>query len=149
MFGNIWRSCSLLRLTCWKTECTSCRTEVPKFMHQSILIQHLTNYCCVVRIHGLIVIVSCRTSKQEVDKKKSITDLIIPNKKLALLTQKELYDSTEIVSNGIYMEQDLSYVFFAFWSDSGNNVSHHFHTNSKEMMSTKRARQSIINNSNS
>ena len=31
----------------------------------------------------IIVIVSFRTSKQEVDKNQSVTDLIIPNKKLA------------------------------------------------------------------
>ena len=31
-------------LTCWITECTSCRTEVFKFMHQRILTQHLANY---------------------------------------------------------------------------------------------------------
>ena len=83
-------------------------------MHQRILIQHLANYCCVVRIHELIVIVSCRTSEREVDKNQSVTDLIIPNKKLALLIQKELYDSTDIVPNGIYIDRDLSYVFWRF-----------------------------------
>ena len=98
-------------ITCWKTECKSCRTEVFTFMRQRILIQHLANYCCVVSIYGLIVIVSCRTSKQDVDKNQSVTDLIIPNKKLTLLTRKELYDSTEIFPNGIYIDPDLSYVF--------------------------------------
>ena len=32
----------------------------------------------------------------------------------------------------------------AFWGDSGKKVSHHFHTNSKEMMSTERATPSIM-----
>ena len=34
------------------------------------------------------MIVSCRTSEQKVDKNQSVTVLIIPNKKLALLAQK-------------------------------------------------------------
>ena len=34
--------------------------------------------------------------------------------------------------------------FLASLGDSGNKVSHHFHINSKEMMSTKRARPSIM-----
>ena len=96
-----------------------------------------------------MVIVSCRTSKQDVDKNQSVTDLIIPNKKLALLTRKEICVSTKIVPNGFYIDPDLSYVLFlfsflAFCGDSGNKVSHHFHTDNKEMMSTKRARPSII-----
>ena len=32
----------------------------------------------------------------------------------------------------------------AFWGDSGKKVSHHFHNNSKEMMSTERATPSIM-----
>ena len=115
-----------MSLTCWKTECTSCRTEVFTFMHQRILIQHLANYCRVVSIHGLIVIVSCRNSEQDMDKNQSVTDLIIPNKKLTLLTRKELYDSTEIVPNGFYIDTGLSYVFvfvLASWGDFGNRVS--------------------------
>ena len=35
-------------------------------------------------------------------------------------------------------------VFLRFGGDSGNKVFHHFHTNSKEMMSTKKARRSIM-----
>ena len=41
----------------------------------------------------------------------------------------------------------LTFLFcfvLAFWGDLGNKVSYHFHTNSKQMMSTKSARPSIM-----
>ena len=59
-------------LTGWVMECTSCRTEVFKFIHQRILTQHLANYCCVVSIHRLIVITSYRASKLDLDKNQSV-----------------------------------------------------------------------------
>ena len=54
MLYQIFRNKIYQKLTCWKTECTSCGTEVFKFMHQRILIQHFASYCFVVSIHGLI-----------------------------------------------------------------------------------------------
>ena len=83
-------------------------------MHQRTLTQHLANYCCVVSIRRLIVIVSCRTSKQDMDMNQSVTDLIIPNQKLALLTRKEIYVSTKILPIGFYIDPDLSYILFLF-----------------------------------
>ena len=77
-------------LTCWITECTSCRTEVFKFFHQRILTQHLANYCCVVSIHGLIVITSYRTSKLDLDKNQSVTDFDHSKQEISIINTKRI-----------------------------------------------------------
>ena len=88
----------------------SCRTKVFEFMDQRILIQHLVNYCCVVRVHKLIVIVSCRTSEQEVDNNQLATDLIIPNKLLVFLKQNIFMILLKMFQMGFQLTK--TYMFF-------------------------------------
>ena len=69
-------------------ECTSCRTEVFKFMHQRILTQHLANYCCVISIQGLIVIASYKTSKLDLDQNQSVTDFDQSKQEISIINMK-------------------------------------------------------------
>ena len=112
-FVSIVKQFSVKILTYWKTECTRCRTATFKFKHPRILLQHFTNYCCVVNIHGLLLTFSCRMSIQVVDKNPSETDLIIPNK-INNESTKELDYLTYNVPVWIFTYHDFLYVFGIF-----------------------------------
>ena len=77
-------------LTCRITECTSCRTEVFKFMHQRILTQHLANYCFVVSIHRLTAIAICRTSKLHLERNQSVTDFDHSKQEISIINTKRI-----------------------------------------------------------
>ena len=102
-------------LTCWITECTSCRTEVFKFMRQRILTQHLANYCCVASIQGLLVFASYRTSKLDLDQNQSVTDLDQSKQEIGIINTKRIMFPQRLFQLGFYIDSDLTYVFFFFF----------------------------------
>ena len=89
-------------LTYWITECTSCRTEVFKFMHQRILTQHLANYCCVVSIQGLIVIASHRTSKLDLDQNQSVTYFDQSKQEISSINTKRIMFPQRLFQLGLH-----------------------------------------------
>ena len=71
-------------------ECTSCRTEIFKFMHQRLLTKNLANYCHAVSTQGLIVIASYRTSKLDLDKNHTVTDFDQSKQEISIINTKRI-----------------------------------------------------------